>query len=183
MTDKKSIRKEIFKRRQKADLAELTDKSNIICDKVIALEAFQKSDTIFTYVDFNREVEMRKIIETAWQMGKKVAVPRVAGKDMDFYLIESMDELEPGYFGIPEPVTNHLADAEDAVMVVPGVAFDRKCHRAGYGQGFYDRYLEKHPHHDTVAVAFDFQIVEEIPSEPTDICPHMVMTETSTYHN
>ena len=181
MTDKKSIRKEIFKRKQRADLLELADKSHIICEKVIGLDAFLKSDTIFTYVDFNREVETRKIIETAWRMGKKVAVPRVAGRDMDFYLIDSMEELAPGYFDIPEPLTNHLAEDESALMVVPGVAFDPKCHRAGYGQGFYDRYLEKHPYHHTVAVAFDFQIVAEVPSEPTDIRPDMVITETAVF--
>ena len=92
-----------------------------------------------------------------------------------------MDQLEPGYFEIPEPTTGVPAEDEEAILIVPGVAFDRNRHRAGYGQGFYDRYLEKHPHHKTVAVAFDFQIVDEVPSEPTDICPQMVITESEIY--
>ncbi len=181
MTDKKSIRKEIFKRRKEADPVQLTEKSRIICDKVIGLDAFQNSDTVFVYVDFKREVETKKIIETAWSMGKKVAAPRVEGRDMCFYLIQRMDQLEPGYFEIPEPTTGVPAEDEEAILIVPGVAFDRNRHRAGYGQGFYDRYLEKHPHHKTVAVAFDFQIVDEVPSEPTDICPQMVITESEIY--
>lgn len=181
MTDKKNIRKEIFKRRKEADPVQLTEKSRIICNKVIGLDAFQNSDTVFVYVDFKREVETKKIIETAWKMGKKVAAPRVEGRNMNFYLIERMEQLEPGYFDIPEPTTNVPADDEEAILVVPGVAFDRDRHRAGYGQGFYDRYLEKHPRHKTVAVAFDFQIVDEVPSEPTDICPQMVITESETY--
>ena len=66
---------------------------------------------------------------------------------------------------------------ETAFLVVPGVAFDINRHRAGYGQGFYDRYLSQHPKHKTVAVAFEFQIVEEVPAEVTDIFPQKVVTE------
>ncbi|MCI5701123.1 MAG: 5-formyltetrahydrofolate cyclo-ligase [Lachnospiraceae bacterium] len=183
MTDKKSIRKEIFQRRKSADPEALIEKSRRICERVMELEAFQSSDTLFTYVDFNREVETCLLIRTAWAMGKKVAAPRVSGKNMDFYLIEKMEDLEPGYFGIPEPIAAQpLACDEACILIVPGVAFDQNCHRAGYGQGFYDRYLEKHPNHKTVAVAFDFQIVDEVPSETTDICPQLVITETAVYH-
>ena len=69
------------------------------------------------------------------------------------------------------------ANPEDAFLVVPGVAFDENRHRAGYGQGFYDRYLAAHRKHATAAVAFEFQIVEEVPAEPTDIFPDLVITE------
>ena len=68
-----------------------------------------------------------------------------------------------------------------AFMLIPGVAFDPACHRVGYGQGFYDRYLEAHVQHPTVALAFDFQIKEAVPFEETDICPQMVLTETTEY--
>ena len=62
-------------------------------------------------------------------------------------------------------------------MIMPGVAFDRKNHRVGYGGGFYDRFLEKHPLIRTVAVAFDFQILDQVPTEPTDIFPQIIITE------
>lgn len=62
-------------------------------------------------------------------------------------------------------------------MIMPGVAFDNNCHRVGYGGGFYDRYLEKHPKVKRIAAAFEFQILPEVPTEPTDIAPEMIVTE------
>ena len=59
----------------------------------------------------------------------------------------------------------------------PGVAFDRANHRVGYGGGFYERYLEKHPQLERVAIAFSFQMLPEVPTEPTDICPQIIVTE------
>ena len=67
-------------------------------------------------------------------------------------------------------------------MIMPGVAFDRDNHRVGYGGGFYDRFLEKHPDILRVAVAFDFQIMDMVPTEPTDICPQIIVTESDTFY-
>lgn len=180
--EKKDIRKLIFSRRKAVTEEEIHNQSRIICDKILTQESYQKASCIYAYVDFNREVKTMDLIETALKQGKRVAVPKVHGKDMNFYYLESRDQLQPGYFKIPEPAWGVEAKEEDALMIVPGVGFDRFCHRAGYGQGFYDRYLEAHPHHPTIAIAFDFQIVEEVPSDPADICPDMVITETSCYY-
>ena len=84
-------------------------------------------------------------IEKAWADGKEIAVPKVQGLDMIFYKLTDFAQLEPGYYGIPEPVSGEIVQWEDALMIMPGVAFDRQNHRVGYGGGFYDRYLEKHP--------------------------------------
>lgn len=96
---------------------------------------------------------------------------------MIFYQLDSFEQLEPGYFQIPEPARGEAVEWEDALMIVPGVAFDRARHRVGYGQGFYDRYLSRHTKHPTVAVAFDFQLVPEAPYEETDILPDKLVTE------
>ena len=96
---------------------------------------------------------------------------------MKYYYITSLDQLSPGYFQIPEPEEGAEAQEENAFLIVPGVAFDKNRHRAGYGQGFYDRYLSMHPKHKTAAIAFEFQIVEEIPAEATDVFPDKVVTE------
>ena len=76
---------------------------------------------------------------------------------MIFYKLTDFSQLEPGYFGIPEPVCGETVKWEEALMIMPGVAFDRKNHRVGYGGGFYDRYLEKHPQVKRVAIAFDYE--------------------------
>ena len=68
------------------------------------------------------------------------------------------------------------------MMVMPGAAFDKENHRVGYGGGFYDRFLEKHPQIRRVAVAFEFQMLPEVPTESTDISPEIIVTEKSAYH-
>ena len=96
---------------------------------------------------------------------------------MIFYKLTDFSQLEPGYFGIPEPARGEIAEWENALMIMPGVAFDKQNHRVGYGGGFYDRYLEKHPALKRIAAAFEFQILPEVPTEPTDISPEIIVTE------
>lgn len=180
--EKKEIRKEIFKRRKLADAAVSEKNSRIICRKVIETEAFLHASVIYVYMDYNGEVSTKLLIEEAWRMGKRVAAPKVtAPGKMKYYYISSYGDVAPGYFQIPEPVTEAEANEEDALLIVPGVAFDKNRHRCGYGQGFYDRYLERHTKHTTIAVAFDYQIVDEVPAGPYDIFPQKLITEKEIY--
>ncbi len=179
MTEKTLIRKEIFKRRKEASQNNLDIWSDTIVEKVLASDMYKSSDTIYTYVAYKREVETKKLIQQAWKDGKKVAVPRVEGSVMNFYYITSFDQLEKSNMGIPEPKPENPANDEYALMVMPGVAFDKQMNRIGYGGGFYDRYLEAHTNLKRLAIAFEFQFVEgPLPTEPTDICPEMIITET-----
>ena len=179
--EKKEIRRFVFARRKALTPEEITAKSSLICQKIISLPEFQKTDCLYTYMDYNGEVCMRPLIEEAWRLGKKVAAPKVAGETMDYFYIKSYDDLHPGYFQIPEPDAVNPADDEDALLIVPGVGFDSHRNRCGYGKGFYDRYLSAHPHHTTVAAAFDFQIVDEVPSRPHDIRPQYLFTEEQSF--
>ena len=179
MAEKKEIRRYIFGKRKEFTQQEAEKCSEKICETLISLPEFQEADCIYAYVDYNKEVVTRGMIEAAWKAGKRVAVPKVTGAhEMKYYYLESFEQLEPGYFHIPEPAWGEEAKDENAFLIVPGVAFDENRHRAGYGQGFYDRYLSVHRKHKTAAVAFDFQIVEEVPAEATDIFPDKVITET-----
>ena len=177
METKQSIRKLVFQRRKDAPMSMIENDSHTICRKVIRLPEFLEAKWLIAYMDFNREVMTKELVEEAWKAGKRVAVPRVEGKDMTYYEITSFDQLVPGYFQIPEPEGCEKAVCEDALLIVPGVAFDRARHRVGYGQGFYDRYLDRHPHHTTVAVAFEFQVMDEVPFEELDILPQILITE------
>ena len=181
MDTKQSIRKEVFKMRKEASPEQIEQASQAICEKILTLDAWKKSGWMFAYMDFNREVMTRELIRRSWQMGKRVAVPKVTGKDMIFYEITSFDQLKPGYFQIPEPENCREAFCEDAFLLVPVVAFDRMRHRIGYGQGFYDRYLSRHPDHRTAAVAFEFQVFDKVPFEELDILPQALVTEKEIY--
>ena len=181
MEEKKIIRKQIFAKRKEASDEQITEWSQSIAEKVIASDEFKNAPCIYIYVDYNREVSTRPIIEAAWKAGKKVAVPKVHGKDMIFYDFTTNDQLEPGYFDIPEPARGEAVDWEEALMFMPGVAFDAARHRVGYGGGFYDRFLEANTKHPTIALAFDFQIVDAAPYEAVDILPGKVITQTKIY--
>lgn len=175
---KKELRKEIRELRGAHTDEEIHAMSLSVKEQILKLSEFQNAEVLYAYMDCKHEVETRDLIRLAWALGKRVAVPRVQGQEMQFYYITSFDEdLEEGSFGIQEPKAGEKAEAEDALLLMPGVAFDLKRHRVGYGGGFYDRFLEKHTGLVTVALAFEFQVREEVPFEEFDIRPAKVVTE------
>lgn len=182
MEEKKVIRKQIFAARKTYTDQQIEEMSKKITERLETLPEFQNAQRILAYADYNHEVMTGFIIEAAWKAGKEVAVPKVVGQDMVFYKLTDFSQLEKGYFGIPEPARGEIVQWEEAMMVMPGVAFDKDNHRVGYGGGFYDRFLEKHPQVTRVAVAFDFQILPEVPTEPTDISPQFIVTESKVYY-
>ena len=107
---------------------------------------------------------------------------------MIFCEITSVErDTHPGKMGILEPVSHRAlfpgkdVSCEDILMVMPGVAFDRHRHRIGYGGGYYDTYLAGCGQIYTVAAAWDFQVVESVPSQPWDQKPQMIVTEKDIY--
>ena len=175
--EKKEIRKQVFAQRKLLTEEQLQNKSNVICEKIIGMDAFVKAKTIFVYMDCKGEVSTKPLIEAAWKLGKTVAAPRVHGENMTYYEIRSYEDVAPGYYDIPEPVTEKAVCDEQALLIVPGVGFDANRHRCGYGKGFYDRYLSAHTEHTTIAVAFEFQMMEEVPADVHDIFPEYLITE------
>ena len=102
--------------------------------------------------------------------GKQVAVPKVYGDEMRFILLPDLDRVARGYSGIPEPIDDGpVADDPTALVLMPGLAFDKDGRRIGYGGGFYDKFLTAEPAHPTVALCYDFQIVPHIPAEEFDV--------------
>lgn len=178
MTDKTQIRKLVKERRSERTDQQIQEMSHVIAQKIIAMPAFEKAACVYAYIDYNHEVMTDEIIEAAWAAGKRVAVPKVVGKDLIWYYITTSADVESGYMGIREPRTDlPLANETDAFFIMPGVAFDKDCHRVGYGGGFYDRYLEKNNTHYKVALAFSFQIFDSVPFEAHDILPDAVVSE------
>lgn len=103
---------------------------------------------------------------------------------MDFYEIHDLKECEPGYMGIPEPPLcaspYSFKEGRDALMILPGLAFDKKGGRLGYGGGFYDRFLESYPSLTKMGIGFAFQCIEEVPVNTQDINMDVIVTEEKT---
>lgn len=178
---KSAIRKLILAKRAVMDREEWLSGTNVITDKIISSGPFQQAEAVYTYVDVKNEVGTGRLIEHCFKCNKKVAVPKVNGRQMDFYEITGFEMLKPAAFGLLEPEEEIPAEDPYALLIVPGVAFDRECHRIGYGGGYYDRYLEAHPHVHTIAAAFSFQVLPSIPFETHDFCPQQLITEKGEY--
>lgn len=134
-----------------------------------ATEQYQKATTIYGYLPYNQEVRTVPMLRQALLDGKQVAVPKVYGDTMNFILLTDLDEVSEGYAGIPEPIADEpVANDPTALVLMPGLAFDARGHRIGYGGGFYDRFLEQEPNHPTVALCYDFQMLDFVETEPFD---------------
>lgn len=171
-------RSTIREARLKLTQEEVRRSSKQCMDIVLKFPEFLNAKTVCLYIASNNELDTSDIISYCLEHDKKVAAPRVDGDQMDFYFFDKPEDLEVGHFGIYEPIGNEKVTDEEAIIFIPGVAFDMECNRIGYGMGYYDRYLSKHPKMIKVALAYDFQILGKIKQESHDIRPDMIVTET-----
>ncbi len=143
---------------------------------------FREARCLALYSAIHNEVSTDEILGQALDRGKSLVFPRVSGEDLEFVLIESPSELVSGAFGVKEPKSCNLVPVEKLdLIVVPGVAFDQRGHRLGYGRGYYDRVLAKcQSHCMKVGFAYDFQLVEELPATDYDETLSMLFTESQT---
>ena len=183
MKSKKDIRIYIKERKENLSISDTERYSNTIINKLISTEEYINSKTIFTYVSFNQEVITNKLIQQSLKT-KKVAVPKIVNDQMIFYYIESIDELKTGIKGILEPVNisgPYMATPEDgSLFIVPGLAFDNNKNRIGYGRGYYDQYFNKYMglKLNKVGLAFEFQVIDQVPVEDNDVKLDTILTET-----
>lgn len=177
MISKKEVRAQIRQKKKESDKDWRDQAAEACCRQLFETEEWKQADSILTYVSYNREMSTFPVIERALAEGKTVSAPRVEGEVMNFYVFTSIDELEKSPMNILEPVENQIPVPEDALMIMPGVAFDEQKNRVGYGGGFYDRYLTAHPHHKKIAIAYEFQILSGFETEEFDIRPDFIITE------
>ena len=168
--DKKELRRGIRERKRAMTEEEIVTRSAALGKAFAASELYRSAKTIYGYLPYNQEVRTVPMLEQALRDGKKVAVPKVIGDEMVFIYLDDLSQVEKGYAGIPEPIANEpVAQDETALVLMPGLAFDRKGNRMGYGGGFYDKFLADEPEHPTVALCYGFQMVDSIPTDDYDI--------------
>ena len=168
--DKKALRKEIREQKRAMTEAEIVSKSERLGELFAASEAYKNAKSIYGYLPYNQEVRTVAMLERAIRDGKRVAVPKCYGDEMRFIWMNDLSKVEKGYAGIPEPVEDGpVADDETALVLMPGLAFDTQGHRIGYGGGFYDRFLAEEQKHPTLALCYDFQMLDHLETEEFDI--------------
>ena len=148
---------------------------------------FQDADLILSYVSVASEVDTRAIIEGAWAVGKRVAVPRcTADGNLKFFEIGSFDELAIGTKGIPEPTAPEdealdYPDMVGSVCLVPGLVFDADGYCIGYGGGYYDSFLPMYPG-DKIGLARSMQLSSNpLPHDSHDIPVDVLVTDVAVW--
>ncbi len=127
--------------------AERLQIDSAICKRVCDTLQFQEAEQVLTYVSMGFEVDTRHLIQYAWDAGKAVFAPRCVGlRTMRWFQIESFTGLQKSSFGVEEPLEDSSVEYipssdENALALVPGLAFDLQGYRLGYGGGFYDTFL------------------------------------------
>ena len=155
---------------------QIEEKSRILGEKFLKTQLYRQAKTIYGYLPYNQEVRTVPMLEQALRDGKQVAVPKVYGEEMKFHYLTDLSRVETGYAGIPEPIGDELvAEDETALVLMPGMAFDREGHRIGYGGGFYDKFLAGEPEHPTVALCYDFQVLPQLETEEFDVPVDLVL--------
>ena len=184
---KRALREQAHANRR--DQEQKDELSRGIVARFMQLPEYEAAQTVMFYVDVRTEVRTRHDLQAALDSGKKIVVPWCLDGELELFHLENMDELETGMYKILEP-RSELREVEaksvavetlDLVMV-PGVAFDRRGARMGHGKGYYDKLLQ-HARRDAplVALAFECQLFPEIPTEDHDIFMDKILTEKETY--
>jgi 5-formyltetrahydrofolate cyclo-ligase len=182
-TKKEFLRNEMLNKRDLLSTDERFEKSTEIASRLVKLPEIIKAESIFTYVSFRSEVDTHRIIDSFLVKGKVVSVPLsdMKKKVINPFIIKSLEnDLVPGVFGILEPdlgkIDPVIADKID-IVIMPGAAFSENGCRIGYGGGFYDRFLQQR-NITSYALAFDFQLVDEVPFDPEfDVKVDYIVTE------
>lgn len=159
------------------------EKSKPIQDRILASEEYKHAQKIFLYKSAHHETDTDQIITMALAQGKTVALPKIQNGIMEFFSIDGFEDLNKGYFGLFEPVADPAKSVTPDVgslILVPGVAFDRKLGRCGYGKGFYDFWLAQFPHVFRAGIAFQEQLFDEIETDSYDIPMNRIYTDRET---
>jgi len=175
---KKQIRSKILPKLKTQKEEDRERKSKKIRDKLFRSLVFRKSKRVMFYISFGGEVETQEMIKEAQNLGKIVAVPVCAiNRRIKPCLLSAKAKLMKGIYGTQEPAIKQFMKLKDLdLVIVPGVAFDYKGNRLGRGKGYYDRFLKRIPlKAHSIGLAFDFQILPNLPTSATDICVNKVI--------
>ena len=154
---------------------------------LLSHKEFQKADRVLIYLSKDEEVGTDNLLGRALELGKRVCVP-VVDQETDELQVSELPgpeiDFRIGAFGVREPTKeglNFVSSDQVDLVIVPGLAFDRRGGRIGYGKGYYDRLLKRLGSQiPRIALAFEFQVLDTVPQEENDIQVDAIITEKST---
>ena len=181
---KKALRRQLLDRRACLSPAEMACMGRAAQALVIGLELFRSAQTLALYAPTRGETDTADIHRAALAAHKSVCYPRVEQERLRFYRVKSRAELVIGRFGIlePGPESHEIAPEDLDLILLPGVAFDQRGFRLGYGRGFYDRFLaESNFSGVKIGMGYTFQMLDCLPVEGHDQPMDLVVTNQTVY--
>ncbi len=180
---KKHIRAELKKQREAITDKELL--SDKIADAFLSSDIYKKADTLLLYYSVGSEVSTSRILKSALKDKKRVAFPVCVDSNgfMEFYYITDEAELVEGMYGIKEPCeeSEKYDFSHSGLCVVPGLSFDRKGYRIGYGKGYYDRFLLQF-NGISAGLCYEALVSEELPTDAYDKKVNYLITDKKIYN-
>lgn len=171
--EKKELRNIIRDRKRQFSPTQLGELSLPVLARLSENVRFQAAQTILLYYSLPDEVNTHLLVEQLAKSGKRVLLPVVMdGENMILKEYTGAQDLQEGAFHIQEPIGKLFPDSsypQIEVAVIPGMGFDRQGNRLGRGKGYYDKFLRKLPYIYKIGICFDFQKLEQVPTEDTDI--------------
>ncbi|MBD3330574.1 5-formyltetrahydrofolate cyclo-ligase [Candidatus Peregrinibacteria bacterium] len=177
---KKLLRKKLLNLRATYDKDESKIKSSVIFDKVLSHPLFRRAQNVLFYVPIKNEVDTINLINEALKT-KSVYLPKTKiNGEISVHKISGLEDTSEGKYGIPEPTTAETDSQILDLIIVPGVAFDSDFNRIGFGKGYYDKFLKKLKC-PKIALAYDFQIIKNIPAQEHDQKIDIIITNSKIY--
>ncbi|MEF9951250.1 MAG: 5-formyltetrahydrofolate cyclo-ligase [Clostridium sp.] len=176
---KKEVRKKLLADRSSLTDQEVNTLSSLINSHIIGWDKYKECKALMTYYSFRNEVLTDEVINDSFKSNKTVVLPKSIkeGSVILPCIIKSLSDLVEGNYGIMEPPTDNLANKEDLdIIFVPGVGFDKKGFRIGYGAGYYDRFLKDYKG-IKVGVCFEVQLTDNAYPDSHDIAMDYIITE------
>lgn len=182
LLSKDQIRREILRIRNSLSENEMVVNSNIISNMVISTKEYKKSSSIGLYFPIGSEVNTIEIMKHSLATNRTISLPRIIDSNqiLFFKIIENSFEdikMTKGKYGILENSMSDFIITKMDLLIVPGIAFDLKGNRIGYGKGYYDRFLSKLKANNIMALAFENQIIDKVPKTQNDIPVNVIVTE------
>ncbi len=178
--DKCSIRTALIQQRTGLSREDVASLSRAAQDRVLGLDVYRAAGTLALYSPIRNEIATAGLFAAALAAGKRVCYPAVCGDELRFFQVSCDEDLCIGRFGIAEPdrQTAEVELAHIELLLVPGVAFDQRGFRVGYGQGFFDRLLAKGDFIGTgIGFCYDFQLLAQLPTERHDQRVDLLVTD------
>lgn len=171
---KDKIRKKFLIIRQ--SIPNRDSKNELIKEKLLSAPEIIKAKIIHCYLSKEDEVETLKLIASFLTAKKKTIVPAISNNQIVSCTLNDLNDLKRSSFGILEPQQRQLYTGHLDIIIVPGIAFDKKGNRIGYGRGYYDRFLTS-TQALKIGLAFEEQLLEFVPQEELDIKVDIIITD------